>query len=491
MILISATSFSATHEQVHTMKDSTRAASKRTIESKLPPGKKFAGHRIAKRRNPKILTRSRKQISKSKPKPTGRPSDGWISWDGVRDGAHTNKIRDVFKTGDWRYLRREAVKSHQRRAYVQGKPVDSGLTCEIKRTRFASGASNVVLEVAFSDLTYWIVRIRLPEVAEEDQEVEREMQSEIATMRLIQQRTSVPVATIFGYNSEQDNQFGYRYMFMSPLPGRHLDQPFAISVPPQHWAKVAAQLADVLHQISTKMTFERIGRIWCGKDGEEEPSIISFNAYGASDGKLGHFPIGPFSTSVDYFYTLRQSENAAIQAAVQARLHEILGKDADIDWLIACQIFEHALCSLVLQGKKAGPFPLKHPDFHFNNILLDDDFNITGILDWTGAQTVPCESFAIGVEFITPPTMSKEAPIRRFRDLVKRAWEEKELGRHHSKSTWSMSDIIGSSRGDLIYFSYTFGALRRAVAYARIVVPLLYGSGFTLESFRRNVGVGG
>lgn len=77
-----------------------------------------------------------------------------------------------------------------------------------------------------------------------------------------------------------------------------------------------------MHQISAKMTFEKIGRIWCGKQGDEEPSIISFNACGAHDGKIDHFPIGPFSTSVDYFYTLRQSENAAIQAAVQAGYRE-------------------------------------------------------------------------------------------------------------------------------------------------------------------------
>jgi isoamyl acetate esterase len=462
------------------MKTLGGATTKRKIERKSPPSKRINNQRVAKHRS------TRKQALKSKPKPTGRPSDGWTSYDGVRSETHADKIRYIFKTGDWEYLRRDAVKHHQRHVVAQGKPVDSGLTCKIRHTRFASGASNVVLEVTFSDLTYWIVRIRLPEDVEEDQEIEKEMHSEVATMRLIQERTSVPVATIFGYNSEQNNPFGYRYMFMSSMPGRHLDRPFSISVPPEHWAKVAEQLADILHQISTKLTFEKIGRIWRGKHGEEEPSIIAFNACGASDGQLGHFPMGPFSTSVDYFYTLRQSENAAIETAIHAKLRKILGQDPDEDWLTACRIFDHALCSLVLKEKVYGPFPLKHPDFHYNNILLDDDFNITGILDWTGAQTVPCESFAVGMEFIAPPMMSKEAPIKEFRAMVKSAWQVRESDRHHSKSSWLMSDVIGSSRGDLIYFSYTFGALRRAVAYARIVVPLLYGSGFTLETFKRN-----
>jgi hypothetical protein len=48
---------------------------------------------------------------------------------------------------------------------------------------------------------------------------------------------------------------------------------------------------------------------------DEEPSIISFNACRASDGKLGNFPVGPFSTSVDYFRTL-SCNSAAVKFAI-------------------------------------------------------------------------------------------------------------------------------------------------------------------------------
>ena len=77
----------------------------------------------------------------------------------------------------------------------------------------------------------------------------------------------------------------------------------------------------------------------------------------------------------------------------------------------------------------AGPYPLKHMDLQFNNILFDDDFNITGILDWTAAQTVPCESFAVYVEFIVSPNAPKEVSVRTssFRDMVQRAWKDREL----------------------------------------------------------------
>lgn len=36
-----------------------------------------------------------------------------------------------------------------------------------------------------------------------------------------------------------------------------------------------------------------------------------------------------------------------------------------------------------------GPFYLKHMDDKGDHILVDDDFNVTGIIDWTFARTVP------------------------------------------------------------------------------------------------------
>jgi hypothetical protein len=34
-------------------------------------------------------------------------------------------------------------------------------------------------------------------------------------------------------------------------------------------------------------------------------------------------------------------------------------------------------------------YPLGHPDLHLGNIFVDDDLNITCIVDWGSASTVP------------------------------------------------------------------------------------------------------
>lgn len=37
-----------------------------------------------------------------------------------------------------------------------------------------------------------------------------------------------------------------------------------------------------------------------------------------------------------------------------------------------------------------GPFPLAHDDFlHSNILVVEDNFDVTGIIDWEGACTVP------------------------------------------------------------------------------------------------------
>jgi isoamyl acetate esterase len=454
----------------------TQSINRPKVGRKAPPSKKLGSDRVRKLPHSKQSTR-RTTRTKSTPSHSGTPSERWASYEGVND-FQAKRIKEVFRTADWEFLCSEAVDCHRRQHTVRSSRQTRGPTCKISHDRFACGASNLVLEVSFSDSTHWVVRIRFLEDARDDPDAEKAMHSEVATMRLIQERTSIPVAKIFGYNAEQGNPFGYQYMFMSVLPGRHLDGPFAMSVPVQHQQKVANQLAEILHQLSTRMIFERIGRVWCGEHGEEEPSIISFNACGASEGHLGKYPIGPFSTSLEYFYILRQHENDAVCAA---KAQGIIVHEDETIWPAACRVFGHALCSLVCREMMTGPFPMKNVDLHYNNILLDENFNITGILDFSGAQTVPCESFAVCTEFIIPPNAPKEvaAKMSAFRDMVRMAWKKRESNREFK---WSSSDVVGSSMGDLIYYSYTLGALRRSVAYAQIVGSLLYGHGFSLNN---------
>jgi hypothetical protein len=90
-----------------------------------------------------------------------------------------------------------------------------------------------VFEISFSDGTYWVARVSLT------QDVEMQMLSEVATINLLLERKSIPVPSVLGFNYQNENPFGFPYMFISALPGRTLDKTFALSVPEQHKPKVA------------------------------------------------------------------------------------------------------------------------------------------------------------------------------------------------------------------------------------------------------------
>jgi hypothetical protein len=49
------------------------------------------------------------------------------------------------------------------------------------------------------------------------------MLSEIATIRMVNIRTSIRVPTVFTYNYDTNNPFSYPYMLIGALLGKHLD----------------------------------------------------------------------------------------------------------------------------------------------------------------------------------------------------------------------------------------------------------------------------
>ena len=48
-----------------------------------------------------------------------------------------------------------------------------------------------------------------------------------------------------------------------------------------------------------------------------------------------------------------------------------------------------------LSVQPSGPFTLSHPDFGYHNFLVDDDYNILALIDWSGARVQPIEFSAV------------------------------------------------------------------------------------------------
>ncbi|CAF9924363.1 hypothetical protein IMSHALPRED_006163 [Imshaugia aleurites] len=411
----------------------------------------------------------------------GKPSDHWTSFQELdRQSLHSQKIDLVLKNANFVHL---CSIASQARLSNDNLHNDGGssqcLQCSIDPSEFSAGYNNVVFEVAFSDSSQWVARVRLPENgASKRDHIETAMLSEIATLRIVASKTTIPVPTIYHFNVDASNDFGFRYILMQALPGRRPQSGLARSVPEEHMDKITDQLAGYYHQLS-RLHFDRIGRLWCGRSAQEQPSIIPVRKVG-----------GPFSTSLEYFYVLRKSDNRSIQSK----------HAGDKEWMTAAWILEQALPSMIVENFIHGPFPLCHIDLHYNNILIDEDFNITGIIDWSDSQTVPLERFLTTPEFTTFPGLSVEqnAPIVVFREKFAAALKKRERGddlpddKSGNESNEKVptapvhapprfiSDIIGTPLWEIV-FRCTYSYPWRAKTDAALVLRQIFGGSVTWE----------
>jgi isoamyl acetate esterase len=413
----------------------------------------------------------------------GDTSDHWTSFPHLdRDSVHGQKIEHVLQKADFPFLCSTAVQIRQAldagRSGMSLTPAKS-LRCSVDCGRFASGHDNIVLELQFSDSERWVARIRLPDESSEPDGIETSMLSEIATVRLVSTKTEIPVPQIYGFDVAAANPFEFRYLLMEALPGHAPDAILSRSVPEHQRDKVADQLAEYYYQLS-RLRFDRIGRLWAGRQLHREASIVPAHE------------MGSFHTSLEYFYALRRSQTRAIRA-------DHAGNE---QWATAAWILEQALPSMVVEDHVYGPFPLCHVDLHHKNILFDKDFNITGIIDWSGAQTVPLERFLASPEFATFPGLSTEenTPTITFRDKFAAALRVRELttprsvggGGSGGGGGWSehdmtpspalISDLIGTPLWEIVY-RCTYSFHWRAMSDSRLVLRQIFGDAAKWEYF--------
>lgn len=135
-----------------------------------------------------------------------------------------------------------------------------------------------MLSVAIFDDVYRIVRThRVPVDSSQAREHVMDMLSEIATMKTVKSRTTIPVPEVFAFDGSPSNEFGFPYIPMECLRGQFLQSSITTQVPAHHLPHVASQLANVLFQLEN-LTFDQLGRIWCGENCDEPPRIIPWES---------------------------------------------------------------------------------------------------------------------------------------------------------------------------------------------------------------------
>ncbi|KZW02171.1 hypothetical protein EXIGLDRAFT_744652 [Exidia glandulosa HHB12029] len=262
------------------------------------------------------------------------------------------------------------------------------IRCVANRDKYASGEYNVVIELVFDDGVVWIARIwtshyeasRLPADV-----ISRKLRCEVATLKLVKARTTIPVPTVFGFSVTSDNPIGLPYVFMSPLPGRTAeDLGFAwllsgTPIPPEKmplFETYCASLADINLQLS-EVTFDRIGSVYLDPSNSDS------------------FVIGPdVDTGIMPCMSEAEFYAAYFDMLIRRAFVDYKEKEEEQDDVLFGLWLYSLFISTMSRSRELGPYRLCHRDLHDKNTLVDDSGRITGVLDWDFAACMPIEIFA-------------------------------------------------------------------------------------------------
>ncbi|QPH04275.1 hypothetical protein C2857_001157 [Epichloe festucae Fl1] len=363
----------------------------------------------------------------------------WHTPDSLDTSANKihKQIHAIITSANFGHLQEVALLSRQAR----DGSIASGITCAINSASFAHGMNNLVFKIAFSDHVYWIARVHhAPVDPSRVRENAMDMLSEIATMKTLNSRTTIPVPQVFAFDVSPTNGFGFPYVLMEYLEGQVLDSIIARHVPAEHLPHVASQLADVLFQLEN-LAFDQLGRIWCGENCDEPPRIISREREDEPSVRQRN------QTSLEWFYKFRQQRNR----------RALEGHADDPEWRTACWVLKTAL----------------------SYIIIEDRLHV---IDWSQAATAPLERLAVSPELITFPALpsSENQIIIDFRDAVRDCLQELV---NKAKRTSPTADhktklymILGSKQAEITH-RCTYSRPYRALCDGRLVSTLIYGDG--------------
>ncbi|TVY33681.1 hypothetical protein LSUB1_G006555 [Lachnellula subtilissima] len=244
------------------------------------------------------------------------------------------------------------------------------------------GCANYHAWLTFNDGEKWIVRIpRVPFSDIPSKLVEYLVTSEFATLGFLEKIKGIPTAKVFGYGlaSDPDNLVGVSYIFMEAVPGAPYE---AHTANPEQKRHVLSQVADILIEIS-KHPFRKAGSLILDDDGNLVVSEI------ASDRFVSLGQHGPYDTALDY-YTNTAEQHLDIIADGQEYFQ--YPREA---YLFFRTLRDQAGPKLVArETEEPSSFYLKHVDDKGDHLLVNEDYTITGIIEWQFARTVPaCEAF--------------------------------------------------------------------------------------------------
>jgi hypothetical protein len=303
--------------------------------------------------------------------------------------------------------------------------------CQIT-ARFDGGYNHVVflsVEVQTDRAQHFVVRVPAIGTTSRWQEGDAyNLCYEMALLIYLRENVPrIPIPDVVAFEDKLDTMIGAPFCVMRQLPGKPAhciwfedskNRNFinAGSITAETEVKRCTMLRSLAHTMAElrTLTFDRIGM----------PNLVVPQVVGSklevthsyrwkapyemtqadleSDGQV--YQYGPFDSSKEYM-------TAKLESAWSCAPDPELEDDPDTQNVVRGirKILDMIYAQPTVASSKIDPndgaedesFVLRHPDLDFQNILVDDEGKITGIIDWEGCMAVPrCAGYASVPDFL-------------------------------------------------------------------------------------------
>ncbi|KAI9833145.1 MAG: hypothetical protein M1819_003767 [Sarea resinae] len=258
----------------------------------------------------------------------------------------------------------------------------NGIPCHIPPLRYdhssrtsVMGNMNYHVHLRFDDGVCWLARIRRcnaesPPSCLQDYA----MKSEVATLCFLE-KTKVPAPKVYDFALEgKDNPVGIGYILMEKMPEKSLRWSLASA---DQKEKVASQVAQSYLELSAH-PFQFMGSL----DTPNTLSIGDFARESLVDFTESGMHLLDRCSSAKDFYT------EVIRLTLELiRRGEAYSEEHRVDAYLIHKFLLDCVPTIFSSPSDNGPFYLKHADEKGDQILVDDEYNVTGIIDWEWAYT--------------------------------------------------------------------------------------------------------
>ncbi|KAL9616998.1 MAG: hypothetical protein Q9160_008188 [Pyrenula sp. 1 TL-2023] len=329
----------------------------------------------------------------------------------------------------------------------------AGIPCSVL-DGFSMGTRKIAKKIEFADGIIWIIAVWM----RIDVHCKRSFENEVATCEFLSENTKLPVPNIYAADWNAD-KIGRPYLIQKFLPGTRADQyRFGGEFHPgesHQWQNLMRQMAHVM-VVMGNLKFNKIGSLI------RNPTTKEFYI-----GEELFTREGPFSTAQHYYDELSRSYFYFRTRKIESNLS--LAKMNLWGGFTLPFVFSGFMPQIADSETDYGPFGLANGDFGLHNILIDDKFNITGIIDLDGVVASPpacVAQYPVRTPFdcLTPsgkwqdPCNFAEIFCRRHAETFREYVRQEEETLHGDGNHCEIADALGSDAARMVECLRLYGS---------------------------------